>query len=432
MKNSLSKVSYLYIFFIIVLTFLFVYNVPFENTPVGTGKVVTLISFITFFLLFIKKDYEWVIKKEAIILLVLIISLFLYSIIINYMKSSNDYLIPYTYILFYLEYFFGGFIVIYLLKRKNQLNIENILFLLVIMIFIQSIITNLMLISGPFREFIFSISQKGEAFEELYKRYGGFRGLGLATSTTYDFAVLQSLGLIFLIVLLPIKFNTVIKSVIGSGIFISIFISSIISGRTAYIGIAIAGIFIIMNLISKKARKHQIIFLSIIMLVFLLVFFLIIFLQPDTYNNLISWVFEPFISLIESGEIETNSTNVLKRMYIEVKPDNYITGDGYFDNYYKGTDAGYARLVLYYGAIGSILHYIMIIYIFQVIYKGMKSNNLSLKILPILLCFYFFVVQIKGAFLIESNINLKVMFLLFMTVLYQDDNKNQYLNFTKR
>ena len=85
--------------------------------------------------------------------------------------------------------------------------------------------------------------------------------------------------------------------------------------------------------------------------------------------------FEGFFSLVENGEWETHSNDILKEMVIW--PDNlktWLIGDGYFNNpadntldtfdpyytgeyfggYYMATDIGYLRYIFYFGLIGLV------------------------------------------------------------------------------
>lgn len=93
--------------------------------------------------------------------------------------------------------------------------------------------------------------------------------------------------------------------------------------------------------------------------------------DPIFRSNL-AFGFEGFFSLIEKGEWQTNSNNILKNMVIW--PDNlktWLIGDGYFNNpsdksldtydpyfvgkfhgYYMGTDIGYLRYIFYFGVVG--------------------------------------------------------------------------------
>ena len=90
--------------------------------------------------------------------------------------------------------------------------------------------------------------------------------------------------------------------------------------------------------------------------------------NPDFYD-LIRFAFEGFFNWVETGKWETDSTEVLKNMW--VFPENiktWIIGDGYFNNpitggYYMGTDVGYLRFIFYSGLIGLFSFSIFFIYL---------------------------------------------------------------------
>ena len=81
--------------------------------------------------------------------------------------------------------------------------------------------------------------------------------------------------------------------------------------------------------------------------------------------------FEGFFSLVEKGEWDVHSNEILRNMY--VFPDNlktWLIGDGYFNNpldvdpfysgiiwrgYYHNTDVGYLRFIYYFGVLGLLV-----------------------------------------------------------------------------
>lgn len=93
------------------------------------------------------------------------------------------------------------------------------------------------------------------------------------------------------------------------------------------------------------------------------------------YNNnldareLMRFAFEGFFNWVETGKWETDSTEVLKNMWI--LPDNlktWIIGDGYFNNpitggFYMSTDVGYLRFIFYCGLIGLMVFCFYFIYL---------------------------------------------------------------------
>lgn len=108
------------------------------------------------------------------------------------------------------------------------------------------------------------------------------------------------------------------------------------------------------------------------------------------YNNL-RFGFEGFFSLLEKGEWDVNSNNILKNMI--VFPDNFktwIIGDGYivnplgrdpyyvgetFNGFYKNTDIGYLRFIFYCGVTGLMTFIIYFITVAQVCIDRFKASR---------------------------------------------------------
>ena len=126
---------------------------------------------------------------------------------------------------------------------------------------------------------------------------------------------------------------------------------------------------------------------------------MIIFLYNNNNSILenLRFAFEGFFSLIETGEWQTHSNDMLKNMV--VFPDNlrtWLIGDGYFNGpsivgsssfdpfyigpnygyFYKGTDIGYLRYIFYYGLIGLITFSIYFIKTSQICIKYFKPYKL--------------------------------------------------------
>lgn len=111
-------------------------------------------------------------------------------------------------------------------------------------------------------------------------------------------------------------------------------------------------------------------YLTVSLCVFLPIVFYLYSVNEQFHDN-IRFAFEGFFSIAETGQWETNSSNILKNMI--VFPDNFKTwliGDGYIENpyyrdpyyvgpryggYYMGTDIGYLRFIFYFGLIGLVI-----------------------------------------------------------------------------
>lgn len=90
----------------------------------------------------------------------------------------------------------------------------------------------------------------------------------------------------------------------------------------------------------------------------------------------IRYGFEGFFNWIEKGKWETDSTDVLKNMYVFPETlKTWIIGDGLMtdpvdpDKFYMRTDVGYLRFIFYFGLLGLAAY--IIFYVFAMI-AGMK------------------------------------------------------------
>src|SRR5690606_974180 len=80
-------------------------------------------------------------------------------------------------------------------------------------------------------------------------------------------------------------------------------------------------------------------------------------------ESIVPYAFEMFINLMEGGKLETNSSNVLKQMYFPIDANSFLWGESYYfdpvkGGFYRNTDAGYMRQILFYGIFGSLLLYL--------------------------------------------------------------------------
>lgn len=152
-------------------------------------------------------------------------------------------------------------------------------------------------------------------------------------------------------------------------------ISNMIS-RTSVFGIAIGLAYLLWASLTRKigvksnfVRLWKYLSLSIGALAVGTVF---LYQTNQGFRDSMHYGFEGFFSLYEKGRWEVNSNRGLIYMWKYIKPESartWIIGDGYCDDpnndpyytgsqpkggYYKGTDVGYMRFILYFGIIGTI------------------------------------------------------------------------------
>lgn len=165
-------------------------------------------------------------------------------------------------------------------------------------------------------------------------------------------------------------------------------------GRSTLVGIllAVAYWFVVMvfyneEWLAKNKRLLWTWFVGILVITIPIVVYL--YNTNGAFYNNLRFGFEGFFSLLEKGEWDVNSNNILKNML--VFPDNFktwIIGDGYILNpsgrdpyyvgefyggFYKNTDIGYIRFIFYCGVIGLMTFIIYFIKVTQVCIDRFKA-----------------------------------------------------------
>lgn len=134
--------------------------------------------------------------------------------------------------------------------------------------------------------------------------------------------------------------------------------------RTTSVGVILLIAYILLmrfRFKSEIAKSTIQLFTKIIILIsFLFIAFLFLYNNVPEVYNYSQFAFEGILNYWDKGELGTDSTDKLMKMW-KVVPDNlktWIIGDGFFDDphggrgFYKGTDVGYYRLIFYSGLLG--------------------------------------------------------------------------------
>jgi hypothetical protein len=405
-----------------ILAFLFVYNIPFVGIPISSSKIVVIILLL--YTIFHRIVYY---KKEWFKIVAFLIILILYSIFIMIINESKDMSILYALILFIVNHFLGAFLFVQLLKRTNKLNKNYIIRLFIILAFVQALFILLMLLFSGFREICFSITSIER--ESLLKRYNGIRGLGMASSVTYDLGVIQSFALIFIIY--KMISNKLSRKQIYFYItaYIAIFISVCVTGRTGFIGVLFS-IFLSVSYISNDRKKEKNKILRIIthggLIVILSIIIAFSFLGKDKVlkisHNISVYAFEMIYSYEETGSFSIGTSKNLIKMvenFSNISPKSFLIGDGRYKGegilYYKHTDIGFFRQIYFFGIVGTLL----IVYMYLYIFKRMSitvANDKYFKKVIFLIGIYYFISNIKGDFLIGCGNAISILLILYFTI----------------
>lgn len=144
--------------------------------------------------------------------------------------------------------------------------------------------------------------------------------------------------------------------------------------RSTVIGTGIALAYIVFASVTKPENRK--LFLQLTLFAFGAIAISIVLYNTDAaFRSNLRFGFEGFFSLVETGEWQTNSNDILKSMVVWPESiKTWIIGDGYFHNplekslhtfnpyyvgpsfhgFYMGTDIGYLRYIFYFGLLGLI------------------------------------------------------------------------------
>lgn len=371
---------YIGILLMVVLTSFYFFPIEFTVLPgvntkmamAGFGLVVLAVQ-----MALRRKPYvdEGILRYSVI---AIVVSLFgLISITYN---ETHDYTYA-TYIVSMWVWLSGAYVVVTLMRALHgYVSVELVCNYLIAVCTAQCILA-LMIDSVPaFKAFV-DTYVSGFGFVDTSQISHGKRMYGIG-------AGLDVAGLRFSAVLCSIAYITSRIASTTRKYYISIYlICFVIIGlvgnmiaRTTTVGVGLAMAYWIYALFRPGSREENSYlwkWLAGTIVVALLIIVPLYNISP-TFKANTRFAFEGFFSLVEKGQWEVHSNEILKNMY--VFPDNlktWIIGDGYMENprndpyytgeiiggYYMGTDVGYLRFIFYFGILGllSFIYYFIAI-----------------------------------------------------------------------
>ncbi|EHU2869928.1 hypothetical protein OW666_13165 [Acinetobacter baumannii] len=393
---------------ITLFLFFFIFGMP---TPIGSLTPLLTMSIVLWALLNYKK-YFLFIPKEIFYLFIFLIFDLLVCLIIPCILGTYDFSIIQTKI-----NFIASLLATYILARSfssnNNITDKQFFNLLLVIFSIQVILIIGMLINSDFSQAITSFTRSSDQGTRVLESYAGARGLGIADSSAFGFAIVMGL-LIFL------TFFAYKNNFISFKYFIVLLllggVASISAGRTAVLGIMFGLVYLLLNF--KNYR-------SLLTLISIFLFFILIgsilisidrnSIENETLGYFYSYSMEPILNYINEGSFASTSTDALQNMYFPLTEQQYLIGDGRYMNgesYYMSTDAGYMRFALFYGGIFSLMLYGYFTYFVARVASFNKKYLVPLSFLLLLS----FALHYKGEVVFLAISYSKVLFLLLFFV----------------
>lgn len=367
-------------FFIFISIFLYLTQV---RTPFFTFPIFYIWSFLGSIIIIIKLINNNV-NKDIFYIIVINLFMVLFYFISYVANQQGDFLFLREIILYnFFSIMFCVFLYQFSMKIAHKVDyIKTISYVLLL----QLSISFLAFINPGFYSFIFSVFPQNSGQVDI----DAFNEIRMVTLGTPFFgsAVLSS---IFLIVIAQNISNEKGLKPIAFLIYISICILSILSARTAIIGVTLS--FLLLLYKFKGNYKY---FLSLAIL-FAITFMYIDNVQLSSrISDITDFGFE-FLYNYNNSEA-SKSIDELKEMLL-VLPNNFktwIIGDAYFKSrngfdYYKFIDIGFLRVIFNFGLIGLFLFIFLNIFLLVKINKEYLSN---ISKIIILICFL--ILMVKG------------------------------------
>ena len=204
-----------------------------------------------------------------------------------------------------------------------------------------------------------------EVNTNLYDAFGYAGRFGWSGFSGYRVTIVCSLSIIFINYLyFDNKSITFSVYMIGS---VMLFVGNMFYGRT---GIIVSAIVIIIYIFVYHNIKIKYIVFLLLSLCVLFIGLQIARQHVDYINEWYIWATKPIVQLL-TGDISNSGTDSLStvtgRMSFIPEFNTLIWGDGYYTDpvygtYYKKTDLGYMRQLLYWGLIGTSFTYLVVMH----------------------------------------------------------------------
>ena len=366
-----------------IMFFIHIYPLTFKAFPYASTRIAMAVIGILLYLLrlsLIKHNTERGIEYKAIYLALPLLVIFVLSfatVTIN--ATEESYFLKYP--LSIVALFSSSYTLYYVLHRMyGRVHFYLISKYIIISVTLQMIFTLFLSTIPELKEIILSLLTDIYTSSAQLNNIDYDRVIGIG-SKHFSAGIVNSFALILISIGIKKKMEEreSINYLLVSFLFIAI-IGSIMS-RTTNIGIGLSLLLIINN---TKISQTIIFFIKSGAMIIIILIILSQSLSKGTINNLFYYTqygFELIYSYFSYGSFESASTNSLLTDYdIIPKGNTWLIGDGYYalpgdsSKYYMDVDAGYLRLIYYFGLPGMFLFIISQYRLYRVAYKSIGQS----------------------------------------------------------
>lgn len=218
--------------------------------------------------------------------------------------------------------------------------------------------------------------------------------------------------------------------------FIAIAVWGNMIARTTTVGLilALAYLFVIPNSDSQVGKKKLLMWMGALLLI-LVPYMMYKYQTSLDFKAQLTFAFEGFFSLAESGKWDVSSNNNLVDMIVFPETlKTWIIGDGYIENprvtdpyyvgpqypgYYMGTDIGYLRFIFYFGLLG-LLVFMFFFY---------KTAHICANRFSTYRMMFWFILLANYIIWLKVATDLFVVFAIFLCISEEENNEVERFSF---
>ena len=405
-------IFYSFLFFLLVV---YILSIIFDFIPISTKIILEAISFIICFV--ILSDSRYRLKKEYKTIIIWLVIAIIWDLITSLINGETQF-----HFIKYLTPVIGSIFaahVIYKFAKRRIKTPEQLLYLVVLMMFFESILTVLMKSFPPLYELLDAFlvfDFRTDVVTDIFD-IPRFFGIGNA----YFFGVLAPCCVAIMpAVYLMNETESLLKKVFLIVMWIVISIVSFFVARWTITIVAVSvGLFFV-----YQGGKNVFRTLGVLAILAVGIWVAYIVTMDNIDPELQKWAFSSFMNDSAQGD---HSADYVKDWWLNTRFEfkTFLIGDAKYtdpiDGYYKHVDVGYFREIFYGGIIGLLINLYLHVKILKMTYRYNPTK--SFKYFLIFLMFGYMAILAKG------DANMMTFFILFLV--FYSDGAIEYVPYRK-
>ncbi|WP_392343438.1 hypothetical protein [uncultured Shewanella sp.] len=399
---------------LILLAFCFIFAFPLPLV-VNSAYLALVLSFALLFVSQTAMDcFTTLIKNRFVIFsIVIYLSLLLFSLFVTTFHNQYDFTILRTLTNNFLSTIGCVSLVSLIYTWAGKRNIIDVM---VHVLFVQTFLILIMLLSPDVREMIQSFIRTDSQMERM-ATYNNVRGLGISGSVAFGLAI--TMGLLgFLLHYWFAFYNKKSNSLSTFIVFVLCLLAALSAGRTAVLGFVVGFLFYFFSMNFSSLLRNS---FKQVLIFGIIVSSATIYVLNNEFLMEVAFLYSRYVfrfvwNYLETGSFAVNSLTALDNMYFVPPLQEMLIGSGQYINFdgthYMHTDSGYMRFMLFFGGVVSVLMYVVYIFINFWAYLKVKSVMSHSALFYGLLVFISFVFQYKGEVIFFSVAFMKIFYLV--------------------